>query len=69
MKRKPTKERPLQVSFNSTTGESADASNPHAPEFHHSPPSSSLSRDNTGLNSTTRLVNEHEDSAAVGNNL
>ena len=69
MKPKPTKERPLQVSFNSTTGESAGASNPHAPESYHSPPSPLLSRANTGLNSTTRLVDEYKDSAAVRNNL
>ena len=69
MKPRPTKEKPLQVSFNSTTGESAGASNPHAPQFYHSPLSSSLPRGNTGLNSTTRLVNEHKDGAAVGNKL
>ena len=69
MKARSTKKRPLQVSFNSTMGESAGASNPHAPEFYHSPPSPLLSRANTGLNSTTRLVDEHKDSAAVRNNL
>ena len=48
---------------------SAGASNPRASESYHSPPSSLLSRDNAGLNSTTRLIDENEDSAAVGNNL
>ena len=47
MKPRPSKEKPLQVSFNSTTGESAGASNLHAPQFYHSPPSSSLLRGNT----------------------
>ena len=71
MKPRPTKERRLQVSFNSATGESTGASNPHAPEFYHSPPSPLhvQSRANTGLNSTTRLVDEHKNSAAVRNSL
>ena len=69
MKPRPTKERPLQVYFNSATGESAGASNPHAPEFYHSVLSPLQSRTNTGLNSTTQLVDEHKDSAGVRKSL
>ena len=69
MKPTLTKARPLLVSFNSATGESAGASNPHVPEFYHSPPSPLQSRANTCLTSTIRLVEEHKDSAAVRNTL
>ena len=38
MRPRSTKERPLQPSFNSATGESVGTLNPHAPEFVHSSP-------------------------------
>ena len=69
MKPRPTKERPFQISFNSGTRESVGASNPHVPELYHSPPPPLQSQANTGLNSTTRLVDEHKDSAAARNTL
>ena len=69
MKPMPPNERLLQVLFNSGTGESVGASNPHAPELYQSPPPPLQSQSNTGLNSTTRLVDEHKDSAAARNTL
>ena len=59
MRPRPTKERPLQPSFNSATGESVGTLNPHAPEFVHSSPSPLQSQANTGLISAIRLTDEH----------
>ena len=51
MRPRSTKERPLQPSFNSATGESVGTLNPHAPVFVHSSPSPLQSQTNTGLSS------------------
>ena len=69
MKPRPPKERPLQVSFNARTRQSVGVSNPHTPELYHSLPPPLQSQAYTDLNSTTRLVDEHKDSAATRNTL
>ena len=65
MKPRSTKERPLQPSFNSATGESVGTLNPHSREFVHSSPSPLQSQADTGLSSATRLADEHKDCTAV----
>ena len=69
MRQRSTKERPLQPSFNSATGESVGTLNPHAPEFVHSSPSPLQPQANTGLSSATRLADKHIDCTAVKNTL
>ena len=69
MSPRSTKERPLQPSSNSATGESVGTLNPHAPEFVHSSPSPLQLQANTGLSSATRLADEHKDCTAVKNTL
>ena len=69
MRPRSTKERPLQPSSNSATGESVGTLNPHAPEFVHSSPSPLQLQANTGLSSATRLADEHKDCTAAKNTL
>ena len=69
MRPRSTKERPLQPSFNSATGESVGTLNPHATEFVCSSPSPLQSQANTGLSSATRLADERKDCTTVKNTL
>ena len=69
MRPRSPKERPLQPSFNSATGESVGTLNPHATEFVHSSPSPLQSHAHTGFSSAARLADEHKDCTSVKNTL